>query len=150
MVGGISRLGVILSKLRITHRFIKQRPPAFENSAFGLLSIDLIIMIVEHLHVESATCLALSCAAFYHFLHPEYCGQGKSATQLNRNTSLALLERDLPTHVFCGDCKSLHAIRSPKYYLFRRATPSTYHRGCRHPDIHLLDALPILPFKRIL
>jgi hypothetical protein len=75
----------------------------------GFASLSLCVM-----PPESAATFALCCRPLYFALEIQYVEDLRYG--MPRENLLKLLEKDLPNHIICGFCKTLHAIHKASRY----------------------------------
>jgi hypothetical protein len=90
--------------------FRRSKPIALEFSPIGKLLHELILLIASSLPIESASILSLSCHSLHSCLEKQYLTSVKGAEYSVINGFFRLLERDLPSHIFCPHCNKLHSI----------------------------------------
>lgn len=104
-----------------------QRPAftaALENqSLISNLPPEILVQITDHLPTASAALFSLSCRHIYLSLGTSHLSHLKTShlkhlktSDLDRQHFLRLLEKDLPDHLFCDDCLTLHSTKEAQKY----------------------------------
>jgi hypothetical protein len=93
------------------------------SSSFGTLPLELLLIITSSLRPESVACLSLSCHYLYSYIGPEALELLQEAGH-PRVHFIRLLERDLPLHIVCSECRKLHSMRLAKKYRPVHSAPS--------------------------
>ena len=105
---------------------------ALESSAFRKLPPELVLHVTTFLGPDSAASFSLSCRSFYHTLGRRHLDILKANTRLYRRSFLAGLERDLPNHILCHYCNTLHSIEKVHLYKTYAAGQMLALRGIFH------------------
>jgi hypothetical protein len=107
----------LLKSFLSSPRIWRRRRDALRSSILAKLPPELIIYIAEFLPPIAATSFSLCCRPIHFLLGINYrklcCGENFDTFKL-----LEVLERDLPDHIACYDCKKLHAIKDAKRHIY--------------------------------
>ncbi|CAD6446397.1 def4247a-fe4b-41ec-8b5b-ed2021feecd5-CDS [Sclerotinia trifoliorum] len=98
----------------------KKRPDALASSLLPRLPTEIIHTILSFLPAAAAACFSISCLQIL-----ELVGKGYMDNVLREKANILsfvfLWAKDLPSQIFCTDCKCLYKKWTLRYYLHRRS-----------------------------
>lgn len=105
----------------------QQKPDAFTSPLLKKVPIEILLIIMDHLPLESAVAFSLSCMYLKRNLGTQHLSRLASSTE-DTLALLNLLALDLPNCVVCSACKRLHEMENLRSY-----NSLTYSAGCTTP-----------------